>query len=60
MTTLKDLAEALRVGTDLGWIQGATKRYLRLLDAYAEENDLRHDEVAKLAATAYRSLDDAD
>jgi hypothetical protein len=57
--TLEDLAEALRVGTDLFWIEPATKRYLRLIDAYAEQNDLRHDVVAKLAAVAYtKSLND--
>ncbi len=53
-TTKEDLAEAVQTYTDLSGQGGSTKRYLRLLRAYGEENGLTQDETVDVAIEAWK------
>ncbi len=48
MTTLEQIADAIQTGRDLAWIEGATKRFLRLTKAYADETGISQDEAIEL------------
>ncbi len=53
--TVEQIADAIETGKTLGWIEGATKRFLRLTKTYAEENEISQDKAQGLGLELYRS-----